>query len=106
MIDDNALRNALKKRQIVWRKHALERMFERQVSRKDVMKALSRNDRIEEYPDDTPFPSALFFGKVGSKILHVVAAVDKRRQEIHVISAYEPDDAHFEKDKRTRRKKR
>jgi hypothetical protein len=53
---------------------------------------------IEDYPDDNPFPSGLFFGWQQDKPLHVVP-------EVYVITAYEPDQEHFEADFRTRRKK-
>jgi hypothetical protein len=60
---------------------------------------------IEDYPDDYPFPSGLFFGWHGDKPLHVVAALEEPIPRVYIITAYEPDLEHFENDFRTRRKK-
>jgi uncharacterized protein DUF4258 len=40
----------------IWRGHALRRMIERKIRRKDVKAALLMNEVIEEYPDDFRFP--------------------------------------------------
>ena len=58
---------------------------------------------IEDYPDDHPFPSGLFLGWIHSRALHVLAAFDGERKQVFVITAYEPDQAHFEADFKTRR---
>jgi hypothetical protein len=106
MLDQLILREALDTSQIVWRKHALEQMLVRGITRSEVIRTVRKCEQIEVYPDDFPFPSALFFGKVGVKVLHVVAALDTRGHgEIHVISAYEPDRDHFQSDLKTRRRK-
>ena len=59
--------------------------------------------RIEDYPEDVPYPSALFLGWVEGKPLHVVAALDAPAQWAYIITAYEPDLEHFESDYRTRK---
>ncbi len=60
---------------------------------------------IEDYPDDAPFPSALFLGWHASDPLHVVAALDTGRETVYIVTAYKPDLAHFMDDFRTRRKR-
>ena len=60
---------------------------------------------IEDYPDDYPFPSGLFFGWHEANPLHVVAALEETSPRVYIITAYEPDVEHFENDFRTRRKK-
>ena len=62
MLDGRVIRQALRKGRLVWRKHALVRMLQRGVSRQEVKTVLRGNDQIETYPEDSPFPSALFFG--------------------------------------------
>ena len=42
-----------------WYKHALERMQERDISRRDVKNRIMQGEIIEDYPDDFPHPSCL-----------------------------------------------
>jgi len=99
------LRNALDGDHIQWERHVLERLVLRIISRHAVLQILILGECIEDYPDDYPFPSALFLGWHQDKPLHVVAALDETVPEIYVITAYEPDLEHFEADFKTRRKK-
>ena len=48
-LDLKALRKAVKGGQIEWKRHALERMIERVVSRTQVLEVLVKGDIIEEY---------------------------------------------------------
>jgi hypothetical protein len=59
---------------------------------------------IESYSDDKPFPSGLFHRIWKDKPLHAVIAYDTVGQKIFVITAYWPDEEHFEEDFKTRRK--
>jgi hypothetical protein len=99
------LRAALSGDNIQWERHVLERLITRNISRNEVLRVLRIGECIEDYPDDYPYPSALFLGWSQDKPLHVVAALDETVPEIHVITVYEPDLDHFEADFRTRRKK-
>lgn len=99
------LREALDGSSVHWERHVLERLISRGISRQAVLQILRFGECIEDYPDDHPFPSGLFFGRHQDKPLHVVAALDEAVPEIYVITAYEPDQEHFEPDFRTRRKK-
>ena len=47
---------------LVFRIHAIQRMFERSVTRADVREVLATGEVIEQYPDDTPYPSRLILG--------------------------------------------
>jgi hypothetical protein len=58
---------------------------------------------IEEYPEDTPYPSRLVLGWCGSRPLHVAVADNAAAQEMIVITVYEPDSAQWEPDLRRRR---
>jgi len=60
MLDGVKLSAALRSGNVEWRVHALQRMLQRQISRAEVKSVLRANDQIETYPDDFPFPSALF----------------------------------------------
>lgn len=103
MVAEAILKKAVREGRVVWRRHALERMLQREIKQADVKAVLVQNEQIETYPDDRPFPSALFAGEIGSRTLHVVAALDEETSEVHIISAYEPDSEHFEENGRTRR---
>lgn len=87
---------------IEWRRHALERMLQRDISRSEVKEAIKYGEIIEYYETDVPFESALFFHTV-SKTIHVVLSLDEANKTIYVITAYEPDTTHFCDDLKTRR---
>ncbi len=100
-----AMRFAVRRARIEWQRHALERMAERGIFRDEVKQVLLRGERIEDYAEDQPFPGALFLGRPKGRALHVVAAFNAERIMVFIITAYEPELAHFEPDLRTRRKK-
>jgi len=78
-------------------------MFERGISPEDVRAVVMAGEFIERYPDDTPYPSALLLGWVGSRPLHAVVARDPDTDECHVITAYEPQAGLWSKDFMSRR---
>jgi hypothetical protein len=84
--------------------HAYDRMQERGVSKLEIVTVIETGTAIESYPEDTPFPSKLFLGKVHSDPLHVVAAWDGQKEEWIVITVYWPDPRDWEPDNRTRRR--
>ena len=86
-----------------WRLHVLQRMPVRGIDRLDVIEALASGAVIEDYPTDTPYPSALVLGFVGARPLHVVVALDKNGPDAYVITVYEPSSDKFEPDWKTRR---
>lgn len=78
--------------------------MQRGISRSDVFAVLLSGEEIEDYPDDQPFPSALFLGWTETEPLHVVAAIDPASRWAYIITTYRPDLEHFEPDFKTRRK--
>lgn len=103
--DIEAMRFAVRRRRIEWQRHALERMAERGILREEAKDVLLQGERIEDYPEDYPIPSALFLGGSVQRPLHVVAAFNPERGMVYIITAYEPRLDHFEADLKTRRKK-
>jgi len=83
-------------RKVTFRVHALRRMFERGISVEDVESVLDAGEVVESYPEDRPYPSRLQLGWRGGQPLHVVAAENLGDNELIVITAYEPDPAHWE----------
>ena len=78
---------------IVYRVHAVRRMFQRRISVEDVADVLRNGEEIASYPDDTPYPSRVFFGRRSGRPIHVVAAYNAIDEETIVITVYEPDPA-------------
>ncbi len=102
-MDIGKLKTAVENNNIEWRRHALERLMERGFSRDAVKKVLLSGEIIEDYPDDKPFPSALFLGLINGEPFHVVVALDSETGRCFIITAYKPDLKHFESDYKTRR---
>lgn len=73
------------------RQHAAQRMLERSISVADVLVVLNTGATIEDYPEDTPFPSRLTLGWVGERPVHVVWATAADTGRILIITVYEPN---------------
>lgn len=76
---------------LVFRAHAVRRMFERGICEEDASEVTREGEVIEDYPEDTPYPSCLMLAWVGNRPLHVVAAHNSESEELYVVTVYEPD---------------
>jgi len=76
------LHDAVKAGAIEWQRHVVERTAERGISREEALDVLPSGERIEDYPDDYPLPSALFLGRVKGRPVHVVAAYSTDRNTV------------------------
>ena len=103
-VDLAVLREAVAEERIQWRRHVLEKLAERGIQQEAVREVLLKGEKIRDYTQDRPFPSALFLGYIGGKPLHVVAACDGITKQVFVITAYEPSLEVFESDYRTKKK--
>jgi hypothetical protein len=81
---------------LVFRVHALQRMFERGISVEDDKSVVERGATIQDYPADRPYPSRLILGRRDAGPLHVVVAEDTEAGILIVVTAYEPDPAQWE----------
>lgn len=81
---------------LIFRVHAIRRIFQRRISKDDVRQILETGETIETYPHDTPYPSQLVLGWRNARPLHVVAAENAESGETIVITAYEPDSEEWE----------
>ena len=80
-------------------------MLERGILRNDIRGVILEGEMIEEYPKAEPYPSGLFHAVVRGRPLHAVAAFDGSVSGLaYIITAYEPDELHFEADLKTRRR--
>jgi len=69
--------------------HAVERMFERDISEDDVRTVLLDGEEIEAYRN-TPYPSRLLLGWCGTRAIHVVVDENRQDDECIVVTTYEP----------------
>lgn len=76
---------------IIFRTHAVQRMFQRSVNETDVRTILMQGETIENYDDDKPYPSRLILGWIDERPIHVVAADNAAENQIVVVTVYEPD---------------
>ncbi len=89
---------------LVYRVHALRRMFERSIRAADVEEVLTGGEVIEDYPHDRPYPSRLVLGFVQGRPIHVVAADNQAAGETVIITVYQPDPQQWKADFRRRKR--
>jgi len=102
-LDIKKMQLLVQERRVIWRRHALERLLERGLTRSMVFDTLMTGELIEDYSTDRSVPSGLILGWQASRPLHVVIALEEDGT-LAIITAYEPTPEHFESDFRTRRK--
>jgi hypothetical protein len=69
--------------------HARIRMFQRNISTEYIKEVIAYGQIIENYPEDEPFPSALFFAYSEGKPCHVVVA--ECEDHVRIITVYNPE---------------
>ena len=99
----SSLKKAINNGQYLWRKHALARLAERGIKQEEALEVIQEGEVIENYPDDTPYPSCLIFKKINERPIHVVVALDSEDDFAYIITVYEPSSEEFESDFKTRR---
>jgi hypothetical protein len=88
---------------IIWRLHAIQRMYERQITAEDVRAVIAFGEIIRTYLDDRPYPSRLILGWRHGRPLHVVVAEDVTADSTIVITVYQPDPSEWDDDFRRRK---
>ena len=88
---------------IIFRIHAIERMFERGIGVKDIRLALENGETIENYADEAAYPGRLILSRRGRRALHVVAADNLAGAETIVVTGYRPDPTRWTEDFKQRR---
>lgn len=80
---------------VLYTSHARREMKQEpfgEISEQEVYEAISTGEVIEEYPDDTPYPSALLFGTTeADRPLHIVCAYDAEGDRAIIVTVYHPD---------------
>jgi hypothetical protein len=87
---------------LIYRKHAIMRMFERGISEEDIRETLRSGEIIADYQDDKPYPSQLLLGWIDNKPMHVLTAKTDNDETI-IVTAYLPEHALWEDNFRRRR---
>jgi hypothetical protein len=88
---------------LFFRVHALQRMFERNISAKNVRPALESGETIEDYSSEMSEPSRLILGFQGKRPFHVVTSENPETNEITIITVYVPDTDKWYKDFKSRK---
>ena len=88
---------------IYFRVHAVQRMFERNISAKKVSQALRTGETIEDYSSEMPEPSRLILGFQGKRPFHIVTSENAEANETTIITVYLPDPNQWTKDSKKRR---
>jgi hypothetical protein len=91
------------KQKLLFRVHAVERMFERGITAKSVRNSLEHSEAIEDYSSDMNQPSHLILGFQGKRPVHLVTSENPQVNEIIVITVYIPDPQKWKKDFRRRK---
>lgn len=91
-------------RDLLYRIHARQSMFTRSISDERVEHILRHGEVIEDYPHAFPFLAKLLLGWCNGRAIHVVAAEDRSKLLVIVITAYQPTLGKWEPDRKTRRK--
>jgi len=89
--------------QTIFRVHAVQRMFERDISIKKVLGVIKTGETIEDYSSETPEPSRLILGFQGKRPFHVVTSENLETNETTIITVYIPEPDKWKKDFRSRR---
>ncbi len=87
----------------LFRVHAVQRMFERQVSVKSILQALRSGETIEDYSAEMPEPSRLILGFQGKRPFHVVASENPKTNEVTIVTVYLPDPLKWSRDFKRRK---
>jgi uncharacterized protein DUF4258 len=88
---------------LLFRIHAVQRMFERNISMKNVEWALQSGETIEDYSGEMPEPSRLILGFQGKRPFHMVTSENPQTNQIIIITVYVPDPDKWNKDFKSRR---
>lgn len=83
------IRKAILRGDIVWRKHALLRLNERNISQREVIEVLLKCNIMKIYSEDKPYPSALLAYRVSQRNIGVICSYSEREETIYIITAYE-----------------
>ena len=99
--------SCLKARNYRVTKHAWVVMGERGITAVMMERALALGEIIEREPHDEPYPSVLILAWLKSgDPLHIKCSRSPQAPNLRIVTVYEPDDAEWESDYNTRKKRK
>lgn len=102
LLNIETIRKYVEKKNILWTKHCLNRINQRDILISDIEIAINNGKIIEYYYDDYPYPSCLILGRDKSnKDIHIVCGISE--DYIYMVTAYRPNIDKWENDMKTRR---
>ena len=102
LLNIESIRKCISRRNIIWTKHCLNRINQRNILIADIKTAINNGKIIEYYYEDYPYPSCLIIGKdTNDNIVHIVCGM--KNNLAFIITAYHPDSDEWEEDMKTRR---
>ncbi len=93
-----------KKNTIIYSNHAVQQMFQRKISIKEVEYIIQNGEIIKNYPKDKPYPSKLILGFYNNRPLHLVISYNRNDNLFIIITAYEPNSEIWNENFKTRKK--
>ena len=88
---------------ILFRIHAVQRMFERAVSFRKVLRVVKTGEIIEDYTLEMSNPGHLQLGFQGNRPIHVVTSQDTETGVTTIVTVYIPDADQWTNDFTSRR---
>ena len=89
------LQHCFRENRVLYTQHARREMRDEPFGRileQEVYEAILASEIIEDYPDDTPYPSCLVFGRTRrGRPVHAVCAHAPEEDRAIIITVYEPD---------------
>lgn len=74
------------------------------ITDQEVYEVICGGEAIESYPEDTPYPSVLIFGRtLLNRPLHILCAYDSEAGQAVIITVYQPDPRRWEEYRRRKR---
>jgi hypothetical protein len=101
------IRSHIRAKQYRLTKHATIVRLERGIDLMEMEQVLLNSEIIERYSDAQPYPSCLVLGWLNSgDPLHVVCSKSNTEPALRIVTLYEPEDALWESDYKTRKRKK
>ena len=102
ILNIDKIRKCVDSHNILWTRHCLSRMNQRDILISNVKLAINNGSIIEYYYEAYPYPSCLIVGKDKyNKSIHIVVGINE--DTIYMITAYYPDTDKWENNMRNRR---
>ena len=99
------IKKCILQRKVYWTRHCINKLNQRNILIEDIKTATYNGRIIEYYYEDYPYPSCLIMGyNINNIILHIVCGINDGI--VYMITAYYPNINKWEKDMKTRRKRK